>query len=183
MTDRDVAEPLAQNTRRERTWLLVANAVLFAMVQAGLLPEKIEALGLTSSAIQPKALVLLVEMIVAYLGCAFVVSAWADFTAWKAALSFLRDRKVARACYYRDQIRPSVQADMSECNSILGAEEVARIVREVSEKTFSQWDRTMERGWAKFSKAYRIRAIYETVVPAVLTVANLVGSIPFLIRG
>ena len=40
----EVSQPLSEVTRRDRTALMIANVVLFAVVQAGMLPTKVSAL-------------------------------------------------------------------------------------------------------------------------------------------
>lgn len=78
VADPTFIDPLSEVTRKERRALLSACVVGQAVVIGGLVPEKIEAFGITVSAAQEKSLLYLLAAVLAYFLVGFVVYAWAD---------------------------------------------------------------------------------------------------------
>ncbi len=78
-----LSDPLSEQTRKERRLLLIVSLLSLAMTKAGLVPQKINALGIESQLVNQHALLLLVLLIVAYFIVAFMIYAASDFIAWR----------------------------------------------------------------------------------------------------
>jgi hypothetical protein len=76
-------DPLSSVTRNERKFLLAASAIGLIVVQAGLVPTKIAALGIEFSQIDQKILLKAIGVIVLYFLFAFILYASSDFVAWR----------------------------------------------------------------------------------------------------
>jgi len=66
-------DPLAENTRRERTRLLLSSVGALVVAKAGIIPTKIESLGVTFTASNQRAIVVLFGVVVAYFLLAFLI--------------------------------------------------------------------------------------------------------------
>ena len=78
-------DPLTETTRKERRALLGASAVGIVIVKSGLVPSKINALGIEFTRTDQRALILAIGAIVTYFLVAFAIYAASDFTAWRVA--------------------------------------------------------------------------------------------------
>ncbi len=78
-----LSDPLSEQTRKERRLLLIVSLLSLAMTKAGLVPQKISALGIESQLVNQHALLLLVLLIVGYSIFAFTIYAASDFIAWR----------------------------------------------------------------------------------------------------
>lgn len=72
-------DPLSISTRGKRRLLLVASTIAFAVIQLGLLPTKIEALGIAFEGKNRNDFLFILFAINAYAWLGFVLYAWADF--------------------------------------------------------------------------------------------------------
>ncbi|MGV1017824.1 MAG: hypothetical protein ACOYBW_10670 [Fluviibacter phosphoraccumulans] len=72
-------DPLSISTRGKRRLLLVASTIAFAVIQLGLLPTKIEALGIAFEGKNRNDFLFILFAINAYAWVGFVLYAWADF--------------------------------------------------------------------------------------------------------
>lgn len=79
-------DPLTEVTRKERRMLLAVSMVGVGLVKTGLVPTKIEALGVEFDKANPQALLAIIAFITLYFFAAFVVYAAADFLAWRRVL-------------------------------------------------------------------------------------------------
>lgn len=79
-------DPLSEVTRRERRGLLGVSLLGVAVVQTGLLPTEISALGVKLAAADQKMLVILLAIVCLYFLLAFVTYAASDFVAWQVSL-------------------------------------------------------------------------------------------------
>lgn len=97
-----VADPLSSVTRNERRSLLVLSVIGIAIVKTGLVPSKIEALGIEFSPGDQKSLLNILGMVNLYLLVAFSIYALADFIGWRARL----ERQVGKyGRWWRDMRR------------------------------------------------------------------------------
>ena len=79
-------DPLTDVTRKERRMLLATSLLGVGLVKTGLVPTKIEALGVEFDKTNQQALLFLLAIVVGYFFVAFLVYAAADFLAWRRAL-------------------------------------------------------------------------------------------------
>lgn len=88
MSDNDVKElllrdPLSAVSRKERRNLLVISAIGLIMVNGGLLPSKISALGIEFSQADKYSLLKILSWIIAYFLFAFILYAISDLLTWR----------------------------------------------------------------------------------------------------
>jgi hypothetical protein len=81
-----LGDPLAEVTRKERRLLLGVSIIAVAIVKTGLLPSKIESLGVQFDKTNQQALLSILAWVTLYFLVAFVIYAAADFLAWRRAL-------------------------------------------------------------------------------------------------
>lgn len=90
-------DPLSEVTRKERRTLLGVSAIGILMVETGLVPTKISALGIEFSLAERAALLKALAAVVIYFLAAFFLYAGSDFLAWRlslySAVSELRARR------------------------------------------------------------------------------------------
>jgi hypothetical protein len=79
-------DPLSEVTRKERRMLLGISMLGISVVQTGLVPSKISALGIEFAKSDQQTILSLLSLIVVYFLVAFVVYASSDFLAWRRAL-------------------------------------------------------------------------------------------------
>src|SRR5436305_1787543 len=95
-----VSDPLSDVTRSERKILLAVSALGILIVQTGLVPSKISALGIEFAQTDQRALLRAVGAIVLYFLCAFLIYAISDLAAWR-----FKYRRAARFDFeYRKKI-------------------------------------------------------------------------------
>lgn len=87
VTDPSVTDPLSEVTRKERKSLLGSCVVGLAIVIGRLVPEKIQAFGITVSSSQERSLLYLLAAVLLYFLLAFGVYAWADLQRRKTIFS------------------------------------------------------------------------------------------------
>ena len=78
-----VRDPLSQVTRNERRSLLAVSTLGITLVVTGLVPTKIEALGVEFTQTDQKALLAIIAISTAYFLVAFTIYAVSDFIAWR----------------------------------------------------------------------------------------------------
>src|SRR5262249_3998081 len=81
---------VSDNTRRERTALLITCAVALVIRTTGLVPSKISALGIEFSAADQRSLLRIVVGVLAYLALAFTIHALSDFIQWRTIYGSLK---------------------------------------------------------------------------------------------
>lgn len=91
-------DPLSEVTRKERKSLLISCVVGIAISAGGLVPDKIEALGISIEPNQEESLYYILAGVIAYLLTAFTIYAWSDLKR--------RDLQVERA---RNGLRPLIK--------------------------------------------------------------------------
>ncbi|MHB1051197.1 MAG: hypothetical protein ACYC09_14050 [Bacteroidota bacterium] len=74
---------LSESTRKEKRALLGISVIAIAIVQTGLLPTKISALGIEFQLNDQRALLLLMVFVVVYFLIAFTMHASTDFIRWR----------------------------------------------------------------------------------------------------
>ena len=82
-----VADPLSSVARNERRSLLLLSVIGIAIVKTGLVPSKIEALGIEFSPGDQKSLLNILGMVNVYLLLAFSIYALTDFIGWRVPLN------------------------------------------------------------------------------------------------
>jgi len=104
----NLSDPLSEHTRKERRFLLGVSLVTVAVAQTGLIPTKIEALGIAVEKADQKALLLLLAIMVAYLLVTFIVYAAADFVRLRGAYnSALLHHLQSEHGFYREKHDPT----------------------------------------------------------------------------
>jgi hypothetical protein len=71
-------DPLAEVTRRERTHLLLSSLVAVVVSKAGILPTKIESLGIEFTSSNRHAIIVLIGVVVGYFLLAFIIYGFLD---------------------------------------------------------------------------------------------------------
>ncbi len=103
----NLCDPLSETTRKERRFLLVLSFIAVAVAQTGLIPTKIEALGIAVEKTDQKALLLLLSVLVAYLLITFIIYATIDFVRFRGAYnSALLNHLQSEHGFYREQDEP-----------------------------------------------------------------------------
>ncbi len=74
-----LSDPLGDVARKERRSLLGISAIAILVASTGLVPEKIENLGITFAATERRALLWVSLGVVVYYFAAFVIYAWSDY--------------------------------------------------------------------------------------------------------
>lgn len=78
-----LSDPLSDIARKERRNLLIAGTVGILVAEAGIIPTKFSAFGITLSSPAQDTFVLLVGLTVLYFICAFITYGFADFLIWR----------------------------------------------------------------------------------------------------
>lgn len=81
-----LGDPLAEVTRKERRMLLGVSILAVALVKTGLVPTKIEALGVEFDRSNQQALLSILAVVTLYFFVAFIIYAAADFLSWRRSL-------------------------------------------------------------------------------------------------
>ncbi len=159
-TELRVRDPLSEVTRKERRALLAVSLLSLALVQTGLLPTEISALGIKFNSTDQKALLKLLAVVIGYLSIAFILYAASDFLAWRLALNrVIRDVHLRRS-------RLTAEEREAEHDALYGSQiyqPPARIVYSLS------------------TIVSIARAIFEFILPIVVaayTISTLVRSTP-----
>lgn len=86
-SDVQLADPLSEVTRKERRFFLGVSILGITLVQTGLVPSKISALGIEFAQADQQSLLSILALVVTYFLVAFVIYAAADFLAWRRAIT------------------------------------------------------------------------------------------------
>ena len=81
-----VRDPLSHVTRNERRSLLAVSTLGVALVETGLIPVKIDALGIEFTQADQRSVLIIVALSAVYFLIAFTIYAASDFVAWRLAL-------------------------------------------------------------------------------------------------
>ena len=81
-----VGDPLSEVARKDRKWLLMLCILDITIVKAGLVPQKISALGIEFDQANQEAILYILAAITTYFLVAFLIYASADFLVWRRAL-------------------------------------------------------------------------------------------------
>ena len=104
----NLRDPLQENTRKERRLLLIASFIAIAVAQTGLIPTKIEALGIAVEKADQRAFLLLLAVLVIYLSLTFIIYAATDFVRFRGAYnSALLTHLQNEHGFYREQDEPT----------------------------------------------------------------------------
>ena len=157
-SEKTIADPLSEVTRKERRILLTVDVVLIAVVVGDLVPTQIESLGITVSAFGQVSLLSLLVGIALYLLIGFTIYAFADITAWRED-SRLFARQRARALLDQTMAEPNMdeQGPNSDFTRTAGATAVEMAIEE----------------WPSQRRIYKIRVIFEFWVPILVTVVAI----------
>ncbi|MHB0970004.1 MAG: hypothetical protein ACYC7A_17835 [Thermoanaerobaculia bacterium] len=147
-------------------WLLLANAVFFAMAHGGLVPQEISAFGIRSSSINQDALLLLFRIMVGYLGIAFLLRSIADYQAWQlGGYAWLRERAMSATKIVLDDVRATVPTDIPRLAELLDDPHLnasfSRVARQIGDER-----------WIVSSRYFRVRAMFEVAAPLLVTAVN-----------
>jgi hypothetical protein len=168
VSDSDVVDPLSGPARTERTGLLISNLVFFAIVHIGLVPQKIESMGLTvdNDDLKSDRVYLLIWIVLMYYLISFGLTVGAELRAWKSRLDALKERRQLRALWYLDRrlaTPPEVEAAVPADDE--GDE--SRRMRMIIASNQAQ-----HRDWADYQRMYRLRMVLDGLFPIILTLAN-----------
>ncbi len=109
-------DPLSEVTRNERRSLLAIGTLGVVLVQTGMVPEKIDALGIEFSVADQRAILSIVALGTAYFLLAFVIYAASDFIAWRLAYR----ESIRRYIVQRDRPEPNASDINAEAIKLLG---------------------------------------------------------------
>jgi hypothetical protein len=98
-----VRDPLSETTRKERRGLLGVGIVIICIIKTGMLPTKIEALGIEFSQTDQKYLFHILAAVVIYYLAAFLIYAVSDFILWKIAAGSILDAEWTRPLGIADE--------------------------------------------------------------------------------
>jgi hypothetical protein len=84
--DPSLVDPLSDVTRKERRMLLGLSMLGIFFVHAGILPTKINALGIELQATDQSAFLYLLSLCLVYFMAAFFIYATSDFIVWRKAM-------------------------------------------------------------------------------------------------
>lgn len=122
-----LSDPLKEETRKARVYLLVVSAVGIIMVRTGLVPQEISALGISVADVKPQKLLDILAFVVAYFGLAFAIYGISDAIAWWHA--------------YSGVTWPELQAEAQRAQKLL--RQKADAVREAELKRYDEIDREL----------------------------------------
>jgi hypothetical protein len=89
-----LTNPLSEETRKERVYLLGISAIGITIVFTGLIPTEIRTLGITFAEADRTSLLLILALVVAYFLAAFISYALSDYLEWRTAWrGLLRERR------------------------------------------------------------------------------------------
>jgi hypothetical protein len=162
-----LGDPLKDVTRKERRALLGVSVVALLVARTGVLPTKIESIGIDFTIGNKASLLLLLSAIVGYFLVMFLVYAVSDFVAWQKSYRDPIDQLKFDA--HESQYRA---ADAGATNVVIGIEAVNR--------RKEAWDAILRRAIAPTSVT---RAVMEFLVPTLVGVAALVCVLRAAIRG
>ncbi len=77
-----LSDPLSDVTRRERRTFLGTATVAILIAETGLVPSKIDALGIELTAVDQSTFLLILSLVVAYFFCAFAVYGIMELVSW-----------------------------------------------------------------------------------------------------
>jgi hypothetical protein len=83
VTDVPLSDPLSEVTRRERRLLLAVSVIGLFVSYSGIVPTKVDALGIELSSTDQRSFLTLLALVIVYLLIAFVIYGFADFLTWR----------------------------------------------------------------------------------------------------
>jgi len=140
-----LGDPLDSVTRKERRLLLGVSVLAIAIVKTGLIPTKIEALGVEFDKSNQQALLKILVLVTLYFFSAFAIYATADFLAWRRAL------QRARVEAFTEQLRRKREGT---------EEKYIQEQREIWERS-----RTAFAGFSVAQSVGVLRALFEFLIP------------------
>ena len=106
-----LGDPLTELTRKERKALLGVAILGVAIAQTGIVPAKINALGIEFTKTDQQSLLFIIGLVIAYFLIAFVIYAWSDFLRFQRKFSELRQLQQG---HKRAEASPGMKALSSE---------------------------------------------------------------------
>jgi len=110
-----LTNPLSEETRKERLYLLGMSAIGITIVFTGLIPTEIRTLGITFAEADRTSLLLIFALVVGYFLVAFVSYALSDYLEW---ISVRRDLSI-------DRLQSDLKEERASIHRLLNAEEAA----------------------------------------------------------
>lgn len=180
VTDADVVDPLSEIARRERTILLVANLVMFAVFQMRVLPTKIEFLGVETNTISSGAVMLGSVLAVIYFGFSFLLTTRSEYRAWLSRLESLRDRHELRSRFYLDkrlkQMREWIDTDVTKFLAGKGESLTSNQKQDMVAINIANFNKELIITWNEYKRGYETRLFVDVKLPLILTVINLLAT-------
>lgn len=78
-----IKDQLSEVTRKERKFLLLFSVIAFIVIRLGIIPTKINALGIEFTLTNQNNLFLILALILAYFLFAFIIYSFSDYLKWK----------------------------------------------------------------------------------------------------
>ncbi len=173
VAEADVVDPLGRVTRTERTALLASNVLLYLAVHAGLVPDQIDAFGITAREFNGSALLFVLRLVIAYFAVAFGVYAAADLKAWSARLESLQEkRRIEFDRAYPFYAERLVEAVLKHRHVPVDEREAKK--QELHKEFGESRDTYIASTWRRYVQAYTWRAAFDVGLPFVVTMVNLV---------
>jgi hypothetical protein len=165
-----LADILSEVTRKKRRSLLIAAIVGIAMSVVGLVPTKIEAIGLTFSPSNLSHLLILVAAIIAYYLYGYLIYYRSDYKAWELKLEI--EVRAERMQASDDEVmRPEREARYQSANADLSVR--AEHYRVLIGKEISERLKVKKQQAKRISTYKRLYDFWLPLIVSVLTVISL----------
>ena len=177
----EVAQPLSDTTRRDRTALLASNIVLFLAAQGGVVPSKIAAWGLEAGQIKGWAFLFVLYGLVLYFLVAFALSAWADYRVWQTRMTFLKSKMFTpwetegATEWDEGQVRKLIlKIPGSEA---LSPEDFELEVTKMSASIKQRMKELIDLVWKRYAPPFTRRMYFDVWVPIGIAIVNGIAAI------
>ena len=165
LSDLSIKDPLSELSRKERKSLLLTSIIGIIISKAGLIPTKINALGIEFKETDQNILLLIVISLILYFLIAFIMYSSSDFLAWRLSfLDVIKDKTIRMIL--EDIERKSTQGTMVN---------ITERDKQKAESIAS--DELLRKHKIIFSlikPTSFIRAIFEFIIPIVIGIFSII---------
>jgi hypothetical protein len=180
ITDADVVDPLSEIARKERTTLMVANLLMFAIFQMGLVPVKIDFLGIETGKISISAVRVGCVLAVIFFGFSFLLTTRSEYRAWRSRLESLRERHELRGRFYLEKrlenMREWIDTDVTALAASKGEPLTNKQKQDLIAARIAISNRGFVVSWNEYKRGYETRLFVDVKLPLIVTAVNLVAS-------
>jgi|HubBroStandDraft_6_1064221.scaffolds.fasta_scaffold467232_1 hypothetical protein len=180
VTDADVVDPLSGIARKERTTLMVANLLMFAVFQMQLVPTKIDFLGIETNKISTSAVMVGCVLAVVFFGFSFLLTTRSEHRAWRSRLESLRERRELRGRFYLDKrldrMRDWIDTDVSTLAASKDEPLTASQKQDLVAARIAIFNKESNVAWNEYKTGYETRFFVDVKLPLIVTAINLAAS-------